>query len=185
MKIPKQAKQIFKGVIFDVYQWPQKMFDGNYETFEMLKRPDTVQIIATQKNKILMSRERQPHTGYFYSLFGGRVDKNEKPLAAAKRELLEESGLTTKNWKLISTEKPFNKVDWTIYTYVARDCKKINRQNLDSGEMIQVKIMSFDEFFEIVTASNFRGRDLALFLLRLEHQGKKYLNDFKKFIFNK
>jgi len=43
-----------------VYQWPQKMFDGSTATFEMIKRPDTVQIIATVGNKILMTQEEQP-----------------------------------------------------------------------------------------------------------------------------
>ncbi len=38
MKIPPNAKRVFKGIIFDVYQWQQKMFDGSKETFEMLKR---------------------------------------------------------------------------------------------------------------------------------------------------
>ena len=37
MKVPKQAKRVFKGVIFDVYQWEQEMFDGTKEIFEKLK----------------------------------------------------------------------------------------------------------------------------------------------------
>ena len=27
-KIPNNAKRVFKGVIFDVYQWEQEVFDG-------------------------------------------------------------------------------------------------------------------------------------------------------------
>jgi ADP-ribose pyrophosphatase len=71
MKIPKEAKLVFKGVIFDVYQWQQKMFDGSFETFEMLKRPNTVEIIATQGDKILLSHQSQPNKKDFLSLFGG------------------------------------------------------------------------------------------------------------------
>lgn len=52
MKIPINARRVFKGIIFDVYQWEQKMFDGNFKTFEMLKRPNTVEIIAIRDNKI-------------------------------------------------------------------------------------------------------------------------------------
>lgn len=37
MKLPPQAKKVFTGQIFDVYQWEQEMYDGSFETFEMLK----------------------------------------------------------------------------------------------------------------------------------------------------
>ena len=43
--IPKDARCVFKGVIFEVWQWEQKMFDGSMATFERIKRPDTVVII--------------------------------------------------------------------------------------------------------------------------------------------
>ena len=54
MKLPKNSKLVFKGDMFDTYQWPQKMFDGSTRTFEMLKRADTVHLIATtEDNKII------------------------------------------------------------------------------------------------------------------------------------
>ena len=40
--IPPEADRVFRGEIYEVYQWPQKMPDGSVETFEMLRRPDTV-----------------------------------------------------------------------------------------------------------------------------------------------
>lgn len=51
--IPKEATKVFEGRIYDVYQWPQKMFDGSTETFEMLGRADTVKIIALVNEKEL------------------------------------------------------------------------------------------------------------------------------------
>lgn len=68
MKIPLNARRVFKGIIFDVYQWEQKMFDGSFKTFEMLKRLNTVEIIAIQNNKILLSKQSQPNKENFYSL---------------------------------------------------------------------------------------------------------------------
>lgn len=35
--IPDHAKCVFKGVIFDVYQWEQKLYNGTTTTFEKLK----------------------------------------------------------------------------------------------------------------------------------------------------
>lgn len=54
MKIPSEATKVFDGVIFDVYQWQQKMFDGSIETFEMLKRVSTVGIIAIKDDKLAL-----------------------------------------------------------------------------------------------------------------------------------
>lgn len=53
--IPKEATKVFEGRIYDVYQWPQKLFDGSTETFEMLSRADTVKIIALVNEKELKS----------------------------------------------------------------------------------------------------------------------------------
>lgn len=45
VKIPSHATKVFSGVIFDVYQWEQELFNGNIATFEALRRPSTVIII--------------------------------------------------------------------------------------------------------------------------------------------
>src|SRR5258708_26560324 len=97
MKIPKVAKQVFKEQIFQVYQWQQKMFDGSFKTFEKIKRQDTVVIIPIVGNKIVILKQKQPNTGWYYSEPSGRMDKaNESPKAAALRELLEETVLGPK-----------------------------------------------------------------------------------------
>lgn len=44
-KIPSHAVKVFSGVIFDVYQWQQELFNGETATFEALRRPSTVVII--------------------------------------------------------------------------------------------------------------------------------------------
>lgn len=46
--IPREAELVFRGEIYKVYQWPQKMPDGSVKTFEMLRRPDTVMVIALE-----------------------------------------------------------------------------------------------------------------------------------------
>lgn len=38
--IPPNAQRVFSGKIFDVYQWPQPLFDGSIATFEVAKRLD-------------------------------------------------------------------------------------------------------------------------------------------------
>lgn len=149
MPIPKKAKKVFKGIIFDVYQWPQKMFDGSYATFERVIRQNTVVIIATVKNTLVIVKQKQPGTDWFYDLPSGRMDKKgESPKAAALRELKEETGLEPKTIKLWKTYSPSGKVLQNIYFFIAEDCKIVSKQNLDAGEKITVLHKTFDEFLK-------------------------------------
>ena len=183
MKIPSNAKKVFDGIIFDVYQWEQEMFDGSTSTFEMLKRPNTIEVIATEGDKILLSKQSQPNKSDFYSLFGGRAEEGEEPLVTAKRELLEESGLKSENWELLKTYSPIHKIEWDIYMYVARDCVKTLDQKLDAGEKIEIIKCTFEEFIKIVDSDNYWGNELVLDVLRMQKENK--LEEFKFRIFGK
>lgn len=181
MKIPAEAKKVFQGVIFSVYQWQQAMFDGSTATFEMLKRANTIEVIATQGDKILMSRQSQPNKHNFYSLFGGRAEENEDPLVTAKRELREESGLESDDWELLKSFQPVHKMDWEIFTFVARNCQKMAEPHLDPGEKIETIICSFEEFEKIVCADDYWGKELALDVLKMKQNGT--IDEFKKKLF--
>lgn len=148
--IPPKAKQVFQGEIYNVYQWPQEMFDGSKATFEMVSRPDTVKSIAVKGDKIVIIKQRQPTLDWYYDFPSGRHDHTEETeLDAAKRELREETGMTFKNWRLIGVKQPFIKIDWLVYTFLATDFVEQGPQMLDVGEEIEVLEMSFDEAKEL------------------------------------
>jgi len=181
IKIPDNAKKVFEGIVFDVYQWPQKMFDGSTQTFEMLKRPDTVTVIAVLENKnIVVAYEEQPNRAPRHNLFGGRREHGEDAQHAAERELFEESGLKALEWELLRTDQPFMKIDWTIYTYIARGCKKRAQQKLDAGEKISLREVTFEEFVDIALEETFPDKELALDILRKARTGE--LAAFKQFL---
>ncbi len=144
--IPEQAERVFKGQIFEVYQWPQPMFDGSTATFEMLRRPDTVAVLAVTGDKIIVLDDEQPGVGKRKSLITGRIDKPDlSPLSAAKREVLEETGYEFNNWRLISVVQPHVKIEWFVHFFLAWDGKKTAQPHLDPGEKIEVHELSFEE----------------------------------------
>ncbi len=179
MQIPEHAQKVFDGVIFDVYQWEQELYDGTTATFERLKRPATLLVIPEVDGKIAIADQEQPHKGKFLSLLGGRQDNDEDPLEGAKRELLEEAGIVSDKWELWKTVEPYNKVVWTIYIYIARNCKKVSSQNVDAGEKITVRELSFDEFIDTVLSEEFCGHELVEQVLRMKLEPKK-LEAFKQ-----
>lgn len=178
MKIPDTAKLVFKGKIFEVFQWEQELYDGTKTTFEALKRPGTIQIIPTIGGKILLSHEEQPNKPLSYTFLGGRAENGEEPLITAKRELLEESGMESDDWELIKTYESEGKIQWNTYLFAARNCEKVAKQNLDAGEKIEVKEVHFDEFLDIVSSEKFWSRDIANDILRKRLEPKK-LDEFK------
>ena len=184
-KLPKNARRVFKGEIFEVWQWPQKMYDGSTETFEMLKRPDTAVVIPVVGDKILILTQAQPNRPKaFYSIAGGRRGKGETPLNAAKRELLEETGYVSRDWKLWNSVDPVGKMVWTVYTYIARDCIFWQPPRPDAGEKVSAKLISFDEFLNLADEPDFYEKELKNFLLRTRGDKKEY-KKFHKLLFKK
>lgn len=168
MAIPASAKKVFEGIIFDVYQWQQTMFDGSESTFERLKRPSTLTVIAVQDGSIVMAEEEQPGNAKHLSLFGGRQEGGEDPLLGAQRELLEESGLTSDDWELYRVYEPVAKMDWQVYVFIARNCRSVAEQKLDAGERITTKTFSVDEFIDLACTEAFSDRDLAIDIMRMK-----------------
>ena len=170
--LPPGAKMVFKGEIFEVWQWEQKMFDGSTQVFEKIKRPDSADVIAVVRDKILIESQEQPHREPFVCIPGGRCDENEDAFDAAKRELLEETGYISDTWIPFRERRPFASLIWTIHTFIARDCKYVQEPHLDAGEKIGVKMVSFDDFLELSQRPDFRDRELASYLSRASFDPK-------------
>lgn len=172
--IPADAKRVFSGILFDVYHWEQEMFDGTRTIFEKLKRPDTVVIFGVLDNgNILLSEQEQPGKETFITGLGGRIEKDEDVLEAAKRELMEESGYEADKFILWRAEHPTSKIDWVIYTFVAKGLKKVADMNLDPGEKIKLKEVTFDEFLELSRNHKFSEKEVMMELLEGIYDSKK------------
>ncbi|MFP4022656.1 MAG: NUDIX hydrolase, partial [Candidatus Paceibacterota bacterium] len=150
------------------------MFDGSLEVFEKVKRPDTVSVFPVLSDGgILLSEEQQPGKISSIRSIGGRVDEEEEVLTAAQRELLEETGLEAREFVLWKAEQPVSKVDWAVFTFIAKGLEKKKEQSLDHGERVKLKKFSFDELLELAFDNRFSDRGVALELMRAKADSKK------------
>lgn len=144
--VPDEADCVFEGEIFDVYQWQQSLFDGSTARFEMLKRPDTTSVLCIVDGKLIVLDEEQPNSGKRRSFPGGRVDPPDPDIiAAAKREVLEETGYTFENWRLINVWQPIKKMEWFVHYVLAWEPTGQQATKHDPGEKITVELLDLDE----------------------------------------
>lgn len=163
--IPPNAQRVFQGVMFDVYQWEQDLYDGSKKIFEKLKRPDTVVVFAVlDDGQIILTQQEQPGKDPFVGAAGGRVDEGEDILSAAKRELLEETGYQAEEFIMWDAQHPTPKIDWVVYTFIAKGLKKVSGGHLDAGEKIKLLPATFDELLDIGTKAGFSEKEIVPYL---------------------
>ena len=183
-KIPENAKRVFEGITFSIWQWEQEQFDGTFKTFEMASRRDSATMIAIVEDKILINYEEQPGKDAFISLPAGEIDLGDLDiLATAKRELLEETGYGGGEWEFWYETGLGSRISYANYFYIVRNPIKIADQNLDKGgEKITVKKVSLDEFILLKDSSEFRNKDFAGILER-SSRDTEYKEEIRKKLF--
>jgi len=100
------SRLVYRGPVFWVTSERVLEPSGVRVLREVVRHTGSVVVLATEENRleplVLLERQyRHAAESYLWELPAGRIDKGEKALAAAKRELLEETGYTASRWKKI------------------------------------------------------------------------------------
>lgn len=131
----------------------------------VLELPDWVDVIAlTPDDRVVLVDQYRHGAGQVRTEFpAGTVDGGEAPLAAAQRELLEETGYASGCWHLIGTAAVYPAAQSNrIHCFVAVDARKTAEPAPDAAEIIHVRELPFADLLEQV-----RGGKLELPALQL------------------
>ena len=103
-------------------------------------------------------------------VISGAIDKGEKSLEAAKRELKEEAGIEADKWIDLGTVNPFTTVVKSPATmYLAKNIR-ISEANPEGTERIDILKVKFDDAFKMVMKSEIsHGPSCVLILKTAEY----------------
>lgn len=95
----------------------------------------------------------------------GYVEEGEKPSVAAIRELKEETGYTSDSLDFVGSYYQDQGCSGAYnYYYIARNCKKVSKQNLDKDEFIKYILVNQEELEEIINQNLINGLNSAFIL---------------------
>jgi ADP-ribose pyrophosphatase len=156
----------YRKIVRRNYQFP----DGHTAAFEIKVEPLVVTIMAvTSEQTVVLAKQYRPGPGQVYlELPGGGVEPGEAPEAAARRELLEETGYAG-DLHFIAEGPSGAYSTMRRYHFAALDCHKVADAHTDADELIDVVEFSLEDFRALLRSGQLT--DVATGYLGLDFLG--------------
>ncbi len=147
---------------------------GKTFTEDILSRTPTVIILpVNEKDEIyLVSQYRDSMQERLLEVVAGHMEKGESPLEAAKKELKEETGLSAKTWKQLSTLYVSANMNAVAHIFYATDLTE-GKQDLDEDEDIKIIKIPFQKALKKIDNGEIRVSSNIASLLLLDRWRKE------------
>ena len=143
---------VFDGHLIRVHVDDVELDNGMVAKREIVSHPGGVSVaILTEKNELLFVKQfRCPYKEELLELPAGKLEPGEDPFEAMKREQLEETGTTGKNYISLGNLYPTpGYCGEIIHMYLARDLD-FGDMNLDEDEFLNLERIPFSDLVEQV-----------------------------------
>jgi ADP-ribose pyrophosphatase len=168
------SRLLHRGPVFWVTSERVREPTGVTALREIVRHTGSVVILATEESRVeplvLLERQyRYAAESYLWELPAGRIDKGEEPVAAARRELFEETGYTARSWKRILrfyASPGFVAEPMTVFW--ARGLKP-GRAQPEPDEVIEQRLISLSKAVNMVLRGTIRDAKTIASVLWLDH----------------
>ena len=147
----------FKGRVFNVFTDTLEEPDGHRHIKDVIRHHGSVVILAVDERTnptdpdVILERQYRHAAGQFLiELPAGTRNPGEAPLAAAKREMIEETGYRAKRWTMLLKyfASPGFLGEW-MQIYLARDIRQ-GEAHLEMDENLEVLRMPLSQAMKMV-----------------------------------
>jgi ADP-ribose pyrophosphatase len=168
-----KSRVVYRAPVFYVTSEIVREPSGVTARRDIVRHPGSVVIMAVDETRrqprVLLIRQFRYAAGReLWELPAGRIDEGENLLAAAKRELLEETGVTARNWKqaLFFYVSP-GFLDETMTIFLARTLQR-GKANPDDDEVIRSRFFSVSRAAKMVMSGSIQDAKAIAGVLWLE-----------------
>jgi ADP-ribose pyrophosphatase len=171
------SREVYRGPVFWVTTDHVVEPGGVRARRDVVRHSGSVVILAVEENRaqprVLLERQyRHAAQGYLWELPAGRIDEGESELAAAKRELLEETGYTATRWRrILNFYASPGFVAETMKVYMARGLRPGIAQP-EEDERIQLRLVPLSTAARMVMKGSIRDAKTISSVLWLSNHGK-------------
>jgi ADP-ribose pyrophosphatase len=144
------SEELLRGHFLHAFRDTVRLPDGSEASREYVIHPGAVMVIAELPDGqwVLERQFRYPVQSVMVEFPAGKLDAGEASLDCARRELLEETGYTAKQWARAGVLHPVISYSTEfIDIWFARDLTAGERQ-LDQGEFLEVFSATADELLQ-------------------------------------
>ncbi len=152
------TKEIYDGRIIKVKNDTVRLPDGTIAERELVLHNGGACVVAldNENNVLLVKQYRKPFDSELLEIPAGKLEKNEDPFLAGKRELREETGFIAEKFTKISETYPSpGYLNEKIHIYLAENLKFVG-QDLDDGEFVEVLKVPLEKAVEMVLTNEIK-----------------------------
>lgn len=164
-----EREEIYDGAVLHVVKDKILLPDGNTSFREFCLHKGAVAVIPiTENNEAILVRQfRYAHHREFLEIPAGKFDfVGEEPLAAAKRELEEETGATAEKYTYLGVlDTTPALIDEKIHMYMAEGLS-YGEMHLDEDEFLSVHKVPLSELIEMVMNGEIRDGKTQIAILK-------------------
>ena len=172
MKPEKQTLH-YRGRVITVTADEVVLPNGHRATLDVVHHPGGAAVVAldSKQQVCLLRQYRYVADGWIWELPAGKLEPNEPPLETAKRELIEEAGISARHWEslgsVFSSPGVFAEV---LHLFYAAELEPSTAAH-ESSEIIEIHWIPFAEAYEWAMSGKIRDAKTIIALARVFANG--------------